>query len=102
MASPASVQEDVHLFHVPGDSDGRAYPDYFVHLTFEFVKEDESWCGLCLELGTAAFSDTREKARDELLQATNLQLTEVEKLGELQVYFGEREVSLYPIPQPWG
>ena len=100
MAETTAIQEPVHLCHVSRNSDGQAFPDYFVHLTFEFVEEEGLWCGHCVELGTAAFSDTREQARQELLEATNIQLTEVEKLNELEEYLGKNEVSLYTIPKP--
>ena len=100
MAESAAIRESVYLFHISGDSDGEAYPDYFLHLTFELVEEEGLWCGHCVELGTAAFSDTREQARHELLEATNIQLTEVEKLDELGEYLEQNEVALYPVPKP--
>ena len=100
MAEPAAIQESIHLVHLARDSDGQAYPDFFLHLTFEFVEEEGLWCGHCVELGTAAFSATREEARNELLQATNIQLAEVEKLNELEKHLEQNNVSLYAIPKP--
>ena len=100
MAEPTAIQEPIHLIHASRDSDGREYPDYFVHLTFEFVEEEGLWCGHCVELGTAAFSDTREKARHELVEATKTQLTEVEKLSELEKYLEKNDVPVYTIPRP--
>ena len=92
-------QETVFLVHAASDGE-RANADYFVKLTFELVEEDGQWCGYCTELGTAAFSDTREQARAELSEATELQLVEVEKLGEIQEYLAQNEVAIFPINIP--
>lgn len=86
-------QETVFLVHAASDG-GRVSPDYFVRLTFEFVEDDGYWCGHCVELGTAAFADTREQARVELTEATELQLVEVEKLNEISQYFRKNEVCV--------
>ena len=92
-------QETVFLVHAASDGE-RVSPDYFVRLTFELVEEDGQWCGHCVELGTAAFADTREQARVELTEATELQLAEVEKLNEIGQYLRHNEVPVFPIDIP--
>lgn len=99
MAETTPIQEPVHLVLISRRSDGQAYPDSFIHLTFEFVEEEGLWCGHCVELGTAAFSETREQARYELLEATKIQLAGVEELNELEAYLEKNEVPRYSIPQ---
>ena len=100
MKEETAIQEPVHLVHISRDEGGQGIPDYFVHLTFEFVEEDGQWCGNCVELGTAAFADTLEQARVELSDATNLQLTGVERLNELPEYLDKNGVSRFPIRVP--
>ena len=98
MAEIVPIQEPIHLVHMSRQPDGQAYPDYFLRLTFEFVEEEGQWCGHCVELGTATFSETRKQTRYELLEATKIQLAGVEKLGELEAYLEKNEVTLYSIP----
>lgn len=97
MAETIAIQEAVHLVHASKDSNGQAYPDSFLHLTFEFVEEEGLWCGHCVELGTAAFAETREQARHELLEATTLQLAGVEQFNELEEYLKKNGVPRYLI-----
>lgn len=97
MQENVANREAVHLAHVSRGSDGRPTTDYFVHLTFEFEEEEDVWCGHCVELGTAAFADTREQAHAELLDATILQLDGVEQLNELEAYLAKNGVLLYPV-----
>ena len=92
---PETQSEHETVFQVHAASGGeRANADYFVKLTFELVEEDGQWCGYCTELGTAAFSDTREQARAELSEATELQLVEVEKPGQIQEYLAQNGICV--------
>ena len=100
MAEMDTIQEPLHLIHLSKDENGQANPDYFVHLTLEFVEEEELWCGHCVELGTAAFAETREQARSELVDATTLQLAGVEQLNELEEYLVRNAVPVYPVTPP--
>lgn len=52
-----------------------------VLLTLEYMLDGGKWTGECLELGTAAFSDTSDDVRGQLVEAVELQLNEVHKLG---------------------
>jgi len=67
-------------------------------LTADFVKEDETWVGTCLELGTSTYSQDLESLRKELEESILLQLEEVEKLGFLDDYLTERKVSRTSLP----
>ena len=102
MQENVANREAVHLAHVSRGPDGSPVPDYFVQLTFEFEEEEGVWCGQCLELGTAAFADTQEQARVELLDATSLQLSGVEQLNELEAYLAKNGVPLYPVTPTVG
>ena len=73
-------QETVFLVHAASDGE-RANPDYFVKLTFELVEEDGQWCGYCTELGTAAFSDTREQARPNFPKQPNCSWSRLKSWG---------------------
>jgi hypothetical protein len=64
-------------------------------LNFTFTREDNSWVGVCVELGTSAFSDTIDRALKELCDAVVLQLEEAERLFKLDAYLEERKVKPY-------
>ena len=72
-------------------------PDYVIILAFDFCREAGQWVGVCLELGTSAFADTLEQARQELREAVELQLNEMERLADIQDYLAENHVSIVPI-----
>ncbi len=72
-------------------------PDFVMVLTFELSREADQWVGLCLELGTSAFSDTMDQTRQELGEAVELQLNEVERLGFVQDYLADNYVTDVPI-----
>ena len=75
-------------------------PDYVLLLTFDFLEEAGDWAGICLELGTAAQSDTPEQVREELREAVELQLHEIERLcgaEDFQDYLAENQVRILPI-----
>lgn len=69
-------------------------PEYAVLLTVDFAKEPaeagEVWTATCLELGTSAYAQSIEEARDQLQEAVQLQLNEVERLGFMEEYLEER------------
>ncbi len=72
-------------------------PDYVMLLTFDFVKEAGEWAGVCLELGTAASSCTLEQAREQLQEAVELQLNEMERLCTIDEYLEDNHVHVVPI-----
>jgi hypothetical protein len=72
-------------------------PKEAILLTADFVKEDDTWVGTCLELGTSTYSEDLESLRKELEESILLQLEEVEKLGFLEDYLTERKVPRTPI-----
>ena len=74
-------------------------PDYVVVLTFEYREEGGHWVGICLELGTSAFSDALEQTRSELHEAVELQLNEMERLTQVQDYLAENHVRIVSIGQ---
>ena len=72
-------------------------PDYIIVLTFEFSQEEGQWVGLCLELGTSAFSDSLGQARLELQEAVEFQLNGVERFTDMWVYLLKNHVLVVPI-----
>ena len=71
--------------------------DYVFHLTFEFQKEKCQWVGVCLELGTPAQSDSLEQVQQELREAVELQLNEVDRLSDIHDYLKDYGVRIVPI-----
>jgi predicted RNase H-like HicB family nuclease len=63
-------------------------------LTFEYSEESGKWVGVCLELGTSAFADTLEQVREELREAVELQLNEMERLAHVQDSLEENHVRI--------
>ena len=77
--------------------DDKGSPDYLFVLTFEYGTEADKWVGVCLELGTPAFSDTLEQVREELQEAVELQLNEMERLMQVQDFLQENHVRITAI-----
>ena len=77
--------------------DDKGSPDYLFVLTFEYGTEADKWVGVCLELGTPAFSDTLEQVREELQEAVELQLNEMERLMQVQDFLRENHVRITAI-----
>lgn len=72
-------------------------------LTAKFQQEGGRWLAECLELGTTSYATTLEKAREELLEAVQLQLSEITDLGFIDEFLrdhGVRPVSIKPPKQP--
>ncbi len=75
-------------------------PGCLLLLTFDFQEEAGQWVGVCQKLGTAAQSDTLERVREELREAVELQLGEMERLcgaEDFQDYLAENQVRILPI-----
>ena len=75
--------------------DNQGHPDYMSVLTFEYQQEAGQWVGICLELGTSAFAATLEQARQELHEAVELQLNELERLAEVRDYLAAQQVQVF-------
>jgi len=63
-------------------------------LTLVFEQEGDVWTGQCKELGTAAFGDTIEEARDILSNLVTLHLNSLEELGQCEEFLKERNVAI--------
>ena len=74
--------------------------DFLVQFTYEYFREDSEWVGVCLELGTSAYSDNLDSAREELQDAVALQLSEVERLGYIHEYLTDNRVMVYKTTVP--
>ena len=77
--------------------DGQGSPDYWAELTVKYDHEDGQWAGICEELGTATHADSLEQVEEELREAVELQLNEMEKLTDIQDYLAENRVRVTPI-----
>jgi len=69
--------------------------DAYVVLTVKFVEEDDVWTAECLELGTAAFGDTFDEAKDAISEMIELHLNSLEETGMLQRFFSEHNIKLH-------
>ena len=90
------MQDTATLIH----RSAQGTPDYVLLLTLDFLEEAGQWVGVCQELGTAAQSDTLEQARDQLREAVELQLGEMERFcgaEGFQDYLAENYVRILPI-----
>lgn len=68
-------------------------PDYTLSLKCEYTQEDGQWVGVCIELGTSAFSEELEDAQTELAEAITLQLEEMERLGYAEEYLEDNGIA---------
>lgn len=87
------VRDTITVIH----RNGLGFPDYVIVLTFEYSEESGKWVGVCLELGTSAFADALERVREELHEAVELQLNEMERLGHVQDFLEENHVRIVQI-----
>ena len=71
--------------------------DYSFELTFVYHQESGQWVGICEELGTSAFADTREQMRFELKEAVLLQLDEMGRISNGREYLVDNGVSIVPV-----
>ena len=85
----ATTEEQVTVIH--SDEDGVA--DYAITVTCVYSQEGSQWVGICEESGTSAFADSLEQTRIELVEAIELQLSEVERLGFADEYLAENSIT---------
>ena len=71
--------------------------DYASILTLEYSEEMGYWTGVCLELGTATFSDTLGEVQQELREAIELQLNEMDRLTNVRGFLEENHVRMATI-----
>lgn len=76
-------------------------PGGYVELTLKFEREGDKWVGTCLELGTSTFSNTLNKAQQDLRNLIAEHLNLLEEAGERQRFFEEWDITLHPAkPKP--
>ena len=68
----------------------------YVQLTLEFTREGRRWLGRCRELGTSTFGRTLQEVDRKLREAVDCHLDTLEEVGELERFFREHQVSVYP------
>ena len=73
-----------------------------VLLTADYRQEEGNWLAECLELGVATYGTTLDEAKEDLSEAIDLQLTEVDQLGFLEEYLKEHGVTIHPVPTQSG
>jgi len=71
--------------------------DKFIVLTLVFEQEGDVWTGLCKELGTAAFGDSIEEAKEVLRDLVELHLNSLEDVGECENFLKERHVKVFSV-----
>jgi len=72
-------------------------PTAYVVLTVLFQKEGKVWTAECRELGTAAYGDTIEDAKEAIDEAITLHLNTLEDLGECEQFLKENGVAVHPL-----
>ena len=74
-------------------------------LNLTYIQEgDGRWSAVCRELGTPAFADSLEEASSQLKDAILLQVSEMERLGDLEEFLRDHDVHLVPpirSPRQW-
>lgn len=68
--------------------------EYYIQLTFKFKKEGKKWTAYCEELGTAAYANKIEEAKERIIEAVLLHLNTLEELGERERFFKENNIKL--------
>ena len=81
-------------------ADNWGIPEYTIKLTFTYHQESEHWVGVCTELGTSAFAETREQMQAELRDAVELQLNEVTRIADVTEYLADNDVEIVPSKLP--
>jgi predicted RNase H-like HicB family nuclease len=71
-----------------------------VLLTITVSPEDDSYVGVCQELGTSSFGTTIDEALKATLEATSAYLEALEDSGERERVFKERGVAFYEKEPP--
>ena len=71
--------------------------DHVLTLTLDYVEEDGQWVGVCLELGTSTFAESLETVRQELREAVELQLNELDRLRVVEEYLRDNHVPYIAI-----
>ena len=68
----------------------------FVLLTLEFRRDQQHrWLGRCRELGTATDGRSFDRVKSELMELVELQLNELEGVGERNRFFRENGIKFY-------
>lgn len=69
----------------------------FIEITIIFQPEGDKWTAECRELGTAAFGDTLDEAREAIEDLVQLHLDTLEKLGECNRFLRESGVKVHRV-----
>ena len=71
------------------------FNNFYIVLTLIFKREEDAWTAECKELGTAAFGDTLEEARESIKEAVGLHLNTLEDVGERKRFFEEQGIEIF-------
>ncbi len=64
-------------------------------LNLDYIQEDDGrWSAVCRELGTPAFADSLEEASSQLKDAILLQISEMDRLGDIEAFLQDHDVHL--------
>jgi len=70
-------------------------PTAFIEITIIFQPEGDKWTAECRELGTAAFGDTFDEAKEAIEDLIRLHLNTLEELGECNRFLSENGVKIH-------
>jgi predicted RNase H-like HicB family nuclease len=67
----------------------------YVELTVKFAQEDGKWTAECVELGTAAYGDTFEKAQEAIADMILLHLNALEDMKCTAEFFRKHKILFH-------
>ena len=75
-------------------------PIEIIQLICEFHQDGDRWTSECLELGTAAYGMTLDEARNQIGEAIQLQLNQLEEMGFVDEFLRDHRVHPRQIVLP--
>jgi len=67
----------------------------YIEVTVKFSEENGQWVALCLELGTSAFGDTFEEAKEAIHDLMLLHLDSLESVDARKAFFKKHNIKLH-------
>ena len=67
----------------------------YVELTIKFTQESDAWTAVCEELGTAAFGDSLEEAKEAIHDLIALQLNTLESVRARDDFFARHGIRFH-------
>ena len=72
----------------------------YIYLTLRFAPEGDVWTAHCEELGTSAFGDDLDEAKEAIHEAIVLKLNALERNGARKAFFAEHGIRVHRGARP--